>query len=56
MQVGVEGRGNEAVEVDDNEGGGNVLRYDNKTRAEPKGAATRLRKTTGTPESRGRVR
>jgi hypothetical protein len=25
-------------------------RYDNKTRADPKGVATRLRKTTGTPE------
>jgi hypothetical protein len=44
-QAGVERRGNKAAE-DDNEDRDTVLRHDNKTRAEPKGAATRLRKTT----------
>jgi hypothetical protein len=48
---GVEGRCNKAVE-DDDDVWEEVPRHkcESKTRAEPKGAATRLRKTTGKPE------
>jgi hypothetical protein len=50
----VEERGNKAPAEDDNED--NVLRYESKAKLEPKGAATRLWKTTGTPERESEVR
>ena len=46
MHNTAEGRGNKAAEDDNKD---NVLRYESK--AKPKGVATRLRKTTGKPES-----